>query len=201
MDKLQALDVTRILSVGSIGLGFLLAYLSYRLLARAQEAEHPNPHVMRLIQVFMMFSLALCLGGFWLEYQKMSLGKPEPAAANRPASEVAQDKHAAMGRSELADPQSQFWVSFRVEDSEGKPLRDVKVDVTELAQDGSKTIISSEKSSESGGVNFPVTLRDGRKIKIETSSDGYLGQELVLQKNAITLPARLTRNDRKPAVQ
>jgi hypothetical protein len=200
MDKLQALDVTRILSVGSIGFGFLLAYLSYRLLLRAQDSAHPNPHVMRLIQVFMLFSLALCLPGFWLEYQKMVIVKPERAIpaidANAPNPEQP-----AMNKSGALDPQAQFWVSFRVEDSEGKPLRDVKVDVTELAQDGSKTPISSEKSSESGGVNFPVTLRDGRKIKIETSSDGYLGQELVLQKNAITLPARLTRSDRKPHVQ
>jgi hypothetical protein len=190
MGAFQSLDVTRILGIGSIGFGFLLAFLSYRLLAQAQRSPRQNPQVLRLIQVFMLFSLALCCGGFWLEYEKLAIGRDAERAA-APNPKVVPSP---------TDGLSQFWISFRVEDSEGKPLEGVTVSVVELAQDGTKIVLSSEKSSESGGVNFPVTLKEGRKIKIETSSAGYLGQELVLQKNAITLPARLTRSGHKVAL-
>ena len=46
------MDVVSILSLGAIGLGFLLAYLAYRLLAGGQTNE-------RTIYVFMVFCLTL----------------------------------------------------------------------------------------------------------------------------------------------
>jgi len=56
------LDVIRILGLGVIGLGFLLAFLAYRLLSKIQP--NPNRSVLRSIYFFMGFSIVLCGIGF-----------------------------------------------------------------------------------------------------------------------------------------
>jgi hypothetical protein len=56
-------DPLKALSYGVIGLGFLLAFLAYRLLTREQSRKAADPNVLRATYVFMFFSLALtCLG-------------------------------------------------------------------------------------------------------------------------------------------
>jgi len=57
--------VVEILSYGVIGLGFLLALLSYRLLAREQHRDSPRKNILHSILIFMVFSIILCLVGLW----------------------------------------------------------------------------------------------------------------------------------------
>jgi hypothetical protein len=58
------LDVMKILGLGVIGLGFLLALLAYRLLGKIQLQPNPNRSVLRSIYFFMGFSIVLCGIGF-----------------------------------------------------------------------------------------------------------------------------------------
>lgn len=57
------MDIVKILGYGVSGLGFLLAFLAYRLLSQAQRNPSPSSHVFRAIYVFMAFSFALCILG------------------------------------------------------------------------------------------------------------------------------------------
>jgi hypothetical protein len=67
---LNAIDPVRILSYGAVGLGFLLAFLAYRLLAKEQAGARPRPTMIRAIYSFMGFSFLLCLLGFVGEFLK-----------------------------------------------------------------------------------------------------------------------------------
>ncbi len=62
------LDAYNILSYGVIGLGFLLAFLAYRLLGREQQNTEPRRSILVAIHVFMIFSVVLCIIGFGSEY-------------------------------------------------------------------------------------------------------------------------------------
>jgi hypothetical protein len=57
-------DVVKILGLGVIGLGFLLALLAYRLLSKIQSQPNPKRSVLRSIYFFMGFSIVLCGIGF-----------------------------------------------------------------------------------------------------------------------------------------
>jgi len=62
------IDPTNILSYGVIGLGFLLAFLAYRLSSKEQERVEPRRSILVTIHVFMIFSIILCMIGFGSEY-------------------------------------------------------------------------------------------------------------------------------------
>ncbi len=70
MDTIMNVDPYQILSYGVIGLGFLLAFLAYRLLTREQQRDEPRPSMVRAIYTFMAFSLFLCVIGFGSEFSK-----------------------------------------------------------------------------------------------------------------------------------
>jgi len=55
------MDILSILGLGAIGLGFLLAFLAYRLLATERTNNRP-------VYVYQVFCLALVLIGAWLQY-------------------------------------------------------------------------------------------------------------------------------------
>ena len=57
---MSGLDVVRILGLGVMGFGFLLAFLAYRLLGKIQLRPNPNSSVVRSIYFFMGFSIVLC---------------------------------------------------------------------------------------------------------------------------------------------
>jgi hypothetical protein len=61
---MPSLGVVKILGLGVIGLGFLLALLAYRLLSKIQSQPNPNRSVLRSIYFFMGFSIVLCGIGF-----------------------------------------------------------------------------------------------------------------------------------------
>jgi hypothetical protein len=77
----QNLDVTRILSLGTIGLGFLLAFLAFRLLTQEQSKDRPREGILRATNRFMIFSLALCVIGLSSELYRAS--RPAPAASQQ----------------------------------------------------------------------------------------------------------------------
>ncbi|UWQ95478.1 hypothetical protein K3728_17685 [Rhodobacteraceae bacterium M385] len=55
------MNVLSILGYGAIGLGFLLAFLAYRLLSTERTNNQP-------LYVFMAFCLVLFFGGVWLQF-------------------------------------------------------------------------------------------------------------------------------------
>lgn len=65
------MDPVKILGYGVIGLGFLLALLAYRLLAKEQAQKKANPLVLRAIYVFMFFSFALTAIGLGSEFIRL----------------------------------------------------------------------------------------------------------------------------------
>jgi hypothetical protein len=65
---MEQLSVYNILGYGVIGLGFLLAFFAYCLLAREQQKAEASRPVLTAIYVFMLFSVVLCGAGFASEY-------------------------------------------------------------------------------------------------------------------------------------
>jgi hypothetical protein len=77
------MDFVSILQFGAIGLGFLLAFLAYKLLANEQSRDTPRSNIITAIYVFMVFSfLLVILGGSFkalpgvLSY--LQAGSPSP---------------------------------------------------------------------------------------------------------------------------
>jgi hypothetical protein len=64
-------DIVRILSVGTIGLGFLLAFLAFRLLNREQGVARPRDRMLKAITGFMVFSFSLCVIGLSAELYRI----------------------------------------------------------------------------------------------------------------------------------
>lgn len=66
----MSIEAYRILSYGTIGLGFLLALLTFRLLSAEQKKESPRRDILQSTYVFMAFSLTLCVIGLASEFLK-----------------------------------------------------------------------------------------------------------------------------------
>lgn len=64
-----------ILSYGVIGLGFLLALFSYRLLSIEQKKENPRRGILKAINTFMAFSIIMCSVGIVGEIVKNNSDK------------------------------------------------------------------------------------------------------------------------------
>jgi hypothetical protein len=70
------IDPAKLLSYGAVGLGFLLAFLSYLLLSAEQKrSEEPRPKMIQSIYSFMLFSLLISFLGFGSEILKSGVGK------------------------------------------------------------------------------------------------------------------------------
>lgn len=61
--ELTNMDVLKILQIGVVGLGFLLAVLAYLLLTKEQKQDTPRTDILKSIYVFMSFSVVLCIIG------------------------------------------------------------------------------------------------------------------------------------------
>ena len=72
-----------ILSYGTIGLGFLLAFLAYRLLSKEQELKEPRRPILGAINTFMAFSIALCVIGFGSEFFRSSPAETSEATGDQ----------------------------------------------------------------------------------------------------------------------
>jgi len=70
MEFFKNLDVLEILKIGAIGLGFLLALMSYNLIKKEQEKSKPNSSLLRSAKSFMVFSVVLMLLGILSEFIK-----------------------------------------------------------------------------------------------------------------------------------
>lgn len=57
------MDIVSILQIGTVGLGFLLAYFAFRLLRKEQEKAEPRVKNLRATYTFMLFSLLLVILG------------------------------------------------------------------------------------------------------------------------------------------
>jgi hypothetical protein len=65
------IDVVKILGYGVIGLGFLLAFMAYRLLSAEQKKPKPNEKMLRSIRDYMIFSIGMIIfGGVFLVTEK-----------------------------------------------------------------------------------------------------------------------------------
>ncbi|MES9971575.1 MAG: hypothetical protein ABW092_16200 [Candidatus Thiodiazotropha sp.] len=78
------MDVLRILQIGVIGLGFLLAVLAYFLLAKEQKQKTPRTDILKSIYVFMSFSLLLCLLGIASQAVDITRASPSSSPALPP---------------------------------------------------------------------------------------------------------------------
>ncbi|XXF81417.1 hypothetical protein P2318_17175 [Myxococcaceae bacterium GXIMD 01537] len=78
---MNGLDVVSILQVGLSGLGFLLAFLAYRLLASEQKTAKPRLEVLRAARNFLLLCIVLVVivGGFQVSGHLM---KPDPAVVS-----------------------------------------------------------------------------------------------------------------------
>lgn len=76
---MPSVDVVKILGLGVMGLGFLLAFFAYRLLAKIQSQPNPSQAALRSTYFFMAFSIALCVIGFASQLfdQRLSLKQSE----------------------------------------------------------------------------------------------------------------------------
>ncbi|MEN8167570.1 MAG: hypothetical protein ABFR65_08870 [Pseudomonadota bacterium] len=84
--KFETINAFEILSYGVIGLGFLLAVLSYLLLLKEQKLKDPRPPMLHAINRFMMFSIVLCSIGIASEIAKGFSNNSSGALADKAAS-------------------------------------------------------------------------------------------------------------------
>jgi len=74
---MRGFDPANILSYGVVGLGFLLAFLAYRLLAMEQNKREPQPATIKAIYVFMAFSFSLTGLGLVSELVRYRFSTPD----------------------------------------------------------------------------------------------------------------------------
>lgn len=67
INNINLQDIPSILSYGFIGLGFLLALLTFMLLVKAINSASPRNSNVFLISIFMIFSLLMAGGGAYIE--------------------------------------------------------------------------------------------------------------------------------------
>ncbi|MFC1822659.1 hypothetical protein ACFL9T_08125 [Thermodesulfobacteriota bacterium] len=65
------IDVVKILSYGTIGLGFLLALLAYFLLSREQKKKRPRSDILKTIKIFLLFFLLIIVLCAFIECYKI----------------------------------------------------------------------------------------------------------------------------------
>ena len=70
MELFKDLNVLEILKIGAIGLGFLLALMSYNLIKKEQEKPKPSTIVLKSAKGFMIFSVILVTLGILSEFIK-----------------------------------------------------------------------------------------------------------------------------------
>jgi len=77
------MNVVQILQIGVMGLGFLLAVLSYHLLTKEQKQEAPRSVIIKSIYVFMFFSVVLCVIGMLSQAGEFGTGQKEINSSNQ----------------------------------------------------------------------------------------------------------------------
>jgi len=85
MDPVMSESIVPILQTGLAGFAFLLAYLSYRLIAEEQKKETPSPAILKSAQRFfyLCILLAVIVGSFAIAKRMMRDVDPEQVAACR----------------------------------------------------------------------------------------------------------------------
>lgn len=83
----ESINAIEFIKYGVIGLGFLLAVLSYMLLVKEQKNEHPRKSMLYSIGVFMAFSLMICSIGLISELIKRN-GVPSIVEVTKAESQV-----------------------------------------------------------------------------------------------------------------
>ena len=198
---MNAIDPTKILSYGAIGLGFLLAFLSYRLLAKEQDRVEARSAMIRAIYSFMGFSFLLALLGFAGEFLKNvgPLGPRKPTVGvnaylleARPLKTVVGD--AAASRSEIENiVANQFATNIQKKCFPVPPDREFHGTVTALVYKGSGGYANNvsiedanfEKSAESciftlaRGTAFPEPVGEGNP----TEHQYWLSAKIVVLSN------------------
>lgn len=69
------MQIVEVLKLGFIGLGFLLALLSFWLLRSEQNKNQPNPNMITPIYVFMGFSLIMAGAAMFLQFNNSASEK------------------------------------------------------------------------------------------------------------------------------
>lgn len=110
----MSVNVAEVLRYGAIGLGFLLAFLTYLLLRREQANEQPRRQFLTPIYVFMAFSLVLCGAGFTLEYSQ-NAEKSDLLAAQAVVQALLEQKVGALDRLQAMDPGSESYFDLVAE--------------------------------------------------------------------------------------
>lgn len=142
-----------VLSYGAIGLGFLLAFLSYQLLSAEQERDHPRQSLIHAIYSFMVFAAFIVVIGFAHEPGKVSDKQPPTEGKEKTA---VSNSSFAKGSPALISPEDRqeymvyprqvrlTWepmegaASYRVQVQLQVPITDTTRPTTEV---GSSTII------------------------------------------------------------
>jgi hypothetical protein len=66
-------EIVSVLRLGAVGLGFLLAFLAFRVLTGEQRREQPRGAMLAAAYVFMVFSLLICALITYKEVQTLSM--------------------------------------------------------------------------------------------------------------------------------
>ncbi|MGM8227791.1 DUF4019 domain-containing protein [Cellvibrio sp. ARAG 10.3] len=75
----ESFEIVRILGLGTIGLGFLLAVMAFRLLNAEQNLDNPRENILSATNRFMIFSFSLCILGISSElFRAYHTPAPQP---------------------------------------------------------------------------------------------------------------------------
>lgn len=85
---MEDFDIPAILRIGVIGLGFLLAFLAFRLIDSERKRKVIRPPAMHAAYLFMLFSIILCAIGLASEFIGKSSAPVDTALPLMSASEI-----------------------------------------------------------------------------------------------------------------
>jgi hypothetical protein len=140
-----------------------------------------------------LLAVFVAIGG-WVTAAITNWEKTPWGRATLPPSQSASEPTKTQVRPEPVS----FFVQGRTDDTQGRPIPGVRVKVTELKNDGSKRDLPTHETGDSGSFEFSVTLSPEARIRIQTEQRGYRSQTIILQRDALTIPATLAKDPSTP---
>lgn len=153
----EGMNVVQILQIGVIGLGFLLAVLSYHLLTKEQSQETPRSVIIKPIYVFMFFSVVLCVIGLISQIGIFDFGQKESNVPNKFITDPGNEKKILYNYFVYSD------------DSEGNHL----CNISEF--EFSENMIDNDTKYIQGKITGKI-LVDNNHINFENFAFGYKNQ-------------------------
>ncbi len=171
--QLENLDAVEILSFGAIGLGFLLAFLTYTLIAIEQRKNPTRQPILDLLRRFMGFSVVLLLIGAAASYLNQAkvivrlneeLTKKNTEYGRLLTDLGEMDQKLDTSKSELIDKQAKITILDSAVDTQREEINDLNELQSELTDSRANQGALNRKIVELKGDVKRLSSREVKKV-------------------------------------